>query len=202
MQSQLSSLQRRILVELAGMGWSLTGGGALVGYHLGHRQTRDLDLFWYDRVELGRIPEEVEATLRTAAFEVNRVQSGRTFCRIRVSDGAEFLPVDLVVDTTPRVQAPVEEAPGIFVDTRHEILVKKLTALLSRWAVRDLVDVQALVAAGEDLGRALLDAPKKDAGFSPQTLAWVLDTLPKAELDEGLLQYRQELIDHLLALRS
>jgi hypothetical protein len=33
--------------------WTLTGGGALAGVHLGHRETRDLDLFRRNRGELG-----------------------------------------------------------------------------------------------------------------------------------------------------
>ena len=46
---QLSDLQSRVLVALAGLEprWTLTGDGALVGFHLGHRTTRDLDLFWH-----------------------------------------------------------------------------------------------------------------------------------------------------------
>lgn len=76
--------------------------------------------------------------------------------------------------------------------------MNKLTALLSRWAVRDLVDVRALVASGEDLDRALRDAPAKDGGFSPQTLAWVLDTLPTNELDPTLRSLRDELAVRLL----
>jgi hypothetical protein len=63
---------------------------------------------------------------------------------------------------------------SIAVDTQHEILVGKLTALLSRSEPRDLLDVKALLDAGGDLDRALADAPAKDAGFSALTLAWVL----------------------------
>jgi hypothetical protein len=53
--SQFSSLQRRILTILASQQprWTLTGGAALVGFHLGHRETRDLDLF---RHGLARLP--------------------------------------------------------------------------------------------------------------------------------------------------
>jgi len=45
---RLSSLQRRVLKLLAGLSppWTLSGGGALVGFYVGHRETRDLDLFW------------------------------------------------------------------------------------------------------------------------------------------------------------
>ncbi len=50
----------------------------------------------------------------------------------------------------------------------------KLCTLLGRSELRDLIDVRALLASGGDLGRALRDAPRKDAGFSPLTLAWIL----------------------------
>jgi hypothetical protein len=44
--SRLSSTQVAILEALAGIEprWTLTGGAALAGFHLGHRTTRDL--FW------------------------------------------------------------------------------------------------------------------------------------------------------------
>jgi hypothetical protein len=60
------------------------------------------------------------------------------------------------------------------VDNRHEILASKLATLLERSETRDLADVKALLDAGGDLESALRDAPMKDAGFSPLTLAWVL----------------------------
>jgi hypothetical protein len=46
--SRLTGLQERILRVLGQRvaGWRLAGGGALVGFYLGHRSTRDLDLFW------------------------------------------------------------------------------------------------------------------------------------------------------------
>lgn len=45
------------------------------------------------------------------------------------------------------------------------------------------MDVQALIEADTDLADAIRDAPRKDAGFSAMTLAWVLhsfDTRPLA----------------------
>ena len=39
---------------------------------------------------------------------------------------------------------------------------------------RDLWDVTVLVDLGVDLDLALVDAPQKEGGFSPLTLAWVL----------------------------
>src|SRR5207247_8526132 len=75
---------------------------------------------------------------------------------------------------------------SVAVDPAHEILVSKLAALLSRSELRDLVDVKALLEAGGDLDRALRDAPRKDAGFSPLTLAWVLKGFAPATLARAL----------------
>jgi hypothetical protein len=149
--SRLGPLQRRIIELLAGMGWTLTGDGALVGYHLGHRDTRDLDLFWHGLDELGYLPREVERRLLAAGLHVDSIQAAPAFRRLRVTDGHEVVPVGLVADPVPPSRPPVEAAPGVMVDPPDEILANKLNALLSRWAVRDLVDVRALLQAGLDL---------------------------------------------------
>jgi hypothetical protein len=59
--SKLTALQRRILVLLDGTSaaWTLVGGEALVGLHLGHGTTRDLDLFFRPREGLGNVGREV-----------------------------------------------------------------------------------------------------------------------------------------------
>jgi hypothetical protein len=66
------------------------------------------------------------------------------------------------------------DGTAIQVDTPHEILVNKLCALLGRTELRDLVDVRVLLDAGGDFLRGLSDAPRKDGGFSPLTLAWLM----------------------------
>lgn len=197
MDSQLTRLQVLVLDRLAGLGWTLTGGGALAGYHLGHRTTRDLDLFWHGIQAFDREPDEVARRLRAAGLEVTALQTTPGFRRLRVSDGQEVLPVDLVAEPVANIEPPVEVAPGIRVDTPHEILTNKLGALLSRWAVRDLVDVRALLGAGLDLDRAVADAHRKDGGFSAVTLAWVLSSTPEVELDAGLREFRAWLIERL-----
>jgi len=176
---RLSSLQRRVLKLLAGLSppWTLSGGGALVGFHLGHRETRDLDLFWRNRGELGTITSEALGLLHAAGLKPRSIRTGPTFSQILVDDGAETCIVYLVAEPFPSIEEPVEadvDGAAIAVDSRHEILVNKLTTLLERSEIRDLADVQALLDAGGDLDAALDDAPSKDAGFSALTLAWVL----------------------------
>jgi hypothetical protein len=96
--------------------------------------------------------------------------------------------------------------PGLYVDSVHEIFVNKLNALLGRAAIRDLFDVQQLLAAGGDLDAALRDASRKDGGFSGPTLAWVLESLPVTRLardagfePEPLEAFRLTLRERLLA---
>jgi hypothetical protein len=188
---KLLPLQRRILRVLAPLTppWTLTGGGALAGVHLGHRTTRDLDLFWRSRPDLGHAPAEAQARLRADGLGVDVLRTAPMFAELRVSDGADVCIVDLVAEPLPAIAAPrrvtVADAE-ILVDSTHEILVSKLTALLGRMELRDLVDVRALLKAGADLVAAVRDAPKKDAGFSAVTLAWVLHTFEVAPLARAL----------------
>ena len=211
---RLSPLQWSILERLSGLEpqWTLTGGGALAGFHLKHRTTRDLDLFWHHLDQLGKLPEEVRSRLMSSGLEVATLQTGATFSRFRVSDGTETCVVDLVADPVDPVEAPIHIRIGttsVTVDTPHEILVNKLGALLSRSELRDLEDVEALLASGGDLEKALTDAPKKDGGFSPLTLAWILkDFRPSAlarvagiEADraEQLDRFKESLIQRILA---
>ena len=188
---KLTPLQRRILQVLAGLkpSWTLTGGGALAGFYLGHRSTRDLDLFWRARAELGQSVIEAQALLRGDGMDVAVLRTAPTFAELRVSGGEDACVVDLVAEPFPPVEPPRHLAVGdavIAVDSMHEILVAKLTALLGRSELRDLVDVQALTDAGTDLLAAVSDAPKKDAGFSALTLAWVLNTFEIAPLARAL----------------
>src|SRR5215218_7027594 len=120
--------------------------------------------------------------------------------------------VDLIAEPTSSLDPPQLCRIGgsdILVDTAHAILTEKLCALLERSELRDLVDVEALVRNGEDLSSAVADAPRRDSGFSPLSLAWVLrdwevrKIAPSAGLSDAdvevLERFRQSLIDRLIA---
>jgi hypothetical protein len=210
---RLTDLQWRILAVLAGIepGWTLTGGGALAGFHLKHRTTKDLDLFWHGQRQLGDLPREVQDRLSAAGLEATVLQSGGSFFQLRVVDGNHVCVVDLVADPVPTVVPPQQRTlhgSSISVDDPQEILVNKLCALLGRAEIRDLVDVKELLSSGADLRKALAEAPRKDAGFSPLTLAWVLkDIRPKAlgslaglnqEDAQALEDFKERLVQDLL----
>lgn len=184
--STLSPLQVRVLRALAGLQppWTLTGGGALAGLYLGHRKTRDLDLFWHGLHVLPDLAGLIDA-LERDGVHVHVLRRTPAFVELRASAGDEVTVIDLVADPVPPVESPIRvevDGTSVQVDTQHEILVNKLNALLSRSELRDLVDLRALLAAGADLPRGLVDAEQKDGGFSAATLAWVLRSLPIAAL--------------------
>lgn len=179
----LTELQVRVLRTLTTVtpAWTLTGGAALAGFYTAHRTTRDLDLFWQGLDALGSLPSKVEDTLRAAGFAVDVLQAAPAFHRLRVQQGDEVVVVDLVSLRRGWIETPAVHTLGdvsLHIDTPHQILVNKLTALLSRAELRDLEDVRVLLAHSGDLHRALVDAAQVDGGFSPLTLAWVLETFP------------------------
>ena len=76
-----------------------------------------------------------------------------------------------------------------------------------RKELRDLRDVRELLQTGGDLERALADAPRKNGGFSPLMVAWILrglsvhDMAPVGELSAEetaeLARFRDELVARL-----
>jgi hypothetical protein len=119
--------------------------------------------------------------------------------------------VDLIAESGESLEPPAVHRIGeadILVDTAQAILVEKLCALLERSELRDLLDIEALIRHGEDLDAAIEQAPRRDSGFSPLTLAWLLRdidvkgiaaSLEISENDAARLDaFRGELIGRLL----
>lgn len=216
--SRLSSTQVAILRALAGFEprWTLTGGAALAGFHLGHRTTRDLDLFWQGNETLGDVAAEVTGALAATGFTVRGLRRTPAFARLHVeSPDGGAVEVALVADPGARVEARERvtvEGAEIEIDSKGEIFANKLNALLSRSELRDLVDVEALMGAGLDLRAGLEAAARKDGAMSAATLAWVLSSLPVSALAqrEGmpeatadrLVRFRDDLCAELVRLST
>ncbi len=205
----LSRLQADLLREFFARErrFVLTGGGALVGYHLQHRTSDDLDLFSKPPVTL----EEGHLALVGAAAAVggtlHSLRSHPEFHRFMVQRGDESAVVDLVIDRAPEVDTVVESADGIRMHSLREIAANKVCALLGRAEIRDLIDLRMILLQGMELSSILADAERKDGGVAAGTLAWILDELrigdevrlpgvTAAELDA----FRRELVVKLRAL--
>lgn len=197
---RLSELQSEVLATLAGIEppWTLTGGAALAGFHLGHRTTRDLDLFWHGCDSISDVRREVMARLRSAGFEVSALRTMDALSAINATRAGESVVIDLVAEPVACIEPPqLTEHRGvnILIDTTHEVLVNKLCALLHRSELRDLVDIKALLNVGGDLDRAMADAPAKDGGFSALTLGWTVGSwqITEAARAAGLESQAKEL---------
>jgi hypothetical protein len=175
-RDKLTPLQNELLDAFFGRerGFFLTGGAALAGFHLHHRETSDLDFFTTeaDAFERGR------HALRSAAADVGAElvvrQDVAGFCRFVATRGNEGVVVDLVWERVAQVRGEKLDLGGIRVDPVEEILANKLCTVLSRSEERDLVDLFCLERAGFRIESALADALRKDGGCTPAALAYVL----------------------------
>jgi len=178
MDSRLTPLQRDLLEAFfrRESRFFLTGGAALAGFHLGHRETHDLDLFTTSPA-LDAGDSALSDSVKELGATVENTQTAPTFRRRLVRRGDESVVVDLVLDESPQRTAEKSAIGSIRVDPPEEILVNKLCALLSRAELRDLVDLRALENAGHSLEEALAFAREKDGGLTPAQLAWVLSEI-------------------------
>src|SRR5215208_3064709 len=97
---RLSPLQERVLLQLAGIEprWTLTGGGALAGFHTHHRETRDLDLFFRQQTSLGSVVAAVREQLERDGLKVAVLRTSPTFSQLDVRDDSGSVVIDLVAD--------------------------------------------------------------------------------------------------------
>jgi hypothetical protein len=178
LHSRLGPLQQKFLQTFFSKEkrFFLSGGAALAGYYLGHRETQDLDLF-----TLMDVMKEGASAVAEAASEMGAslesIQTSPDFRRYILTHGAEAIVVDLIRERVAQIVADKPVIGIIAVDPPEEILANKLCALLGRAEIRDLVDIQALEAAGYSLESALPAAALKDAGLTPGQLSWVLSQI-------------------------
>jgi len=182
----------------------LTGGAALVGYHLGHRETHDLDLFTVEDAMTDGMSAVAEVARAWGAI-LEALQTSPDFRRVLLRRGTEAIVIDLVREYAVQASPEKPIVNGIAVDPPQEILANKLCALLSRSEIRDLVDVRALEMSGYRMEDALDAAAAKDRGLTPAQLGWVLsqielgvDLVPPGGVSaEELRSYLDELIARL-----
>ena len=175
----LTSLQRDLLDAFfeRESGFFLTGGAALAGFYLHHRETNDLDLFTSDPEMLERGHHSLLDAVSSlgASWEIRQEAPG--FRRYVVARGDEMVVVDLVLDRAAPLHRDKPRVGRIRMDPADEILVNKLCALVGRAEIRDLVDVMALEETGLRVEDALDAALAKDGGCTPASLAWVLSQI-------------------------
>lgn len=74
------------------------------------------------------------------------------------------------------------------VDTEREIIANKLSTLLSRAEIKDLVDLYFLREAGHDIVAAIPDAQTKDGGWDSAMVSMLLESVLFDEMPVLLLK--------------
>jgi hypothetical protein len=166
----------------------LTGGSALGLFYLDHRRSYDLDLFTSDEVEGKEVQNLVQRVATRIGAECGALRTAPDFHRFRLVRGEERELVDVVVDRAPQLDSQKALFDGIRVDTLREIIANKLTTLLSRAEVKDVVDLYFLEQAGHDILASIPDARSKDGGWDPAVVSMLLDGLDTTELPPWLLR--------------
>jgi hypothetical protein len=209
-RSRLTRLQQELLLGFfAHPGpFFLTGGAALVGFHFGHRTTEDLDFFALPGADLEDGARLLATVASALGASVTPVQTYPDFRRVDVVRGVERCIVDLVVDRAPPLDTTKDQRGAIRLDTLREIAANKVSTLIGRSQIKDLLDLKLLLESGISLDAAVSDAERKDASANPAGLAWVLDQTvirPDARLPYGadpleLDRFRRELVERLQRL--
>jgi predicted nucleotidyltransferase component of viral defense system len=185
----------------------LSGGAALVGFHLHHRETTDLDLFTASAEAFDRAKVVLPNALEAVGMTVVVKHDAPGFRRVVVKRHAEELVVDLVRDIGPQHHQKTE-IDGIIVDPIEEIFSNKLTTLVSRQELRDLVDVFELERHGLRVEAFLDEAREKDGGVTPATLAFLLSEwkipdsakLPPGYAADEIRTFKDSLAERLVRL--
>jgi hypothetical protein len=177
--SRLTPLQRDLLAAFfaAERGFYLTGGAALAGFHLCHRETSDLDLFTFDDRAMERARHVLAELATRLGARLAVTQDAPGFRRVMVETSDEGVLVDLVREHVYQLHETKWERDGIVLDPPDEILANKLNTLVSRAEERDLVDVMFLEREGFGVESALPAALAKDGGCTPAQLAWLLSQI-------------------------
>mgnify|MGYP000890692147 CR=1 FL=1 len=166
----------------------LTGGSALGLFYLDHRLSYDLDLFTSDAVEGKEVQNLVLRIAEEIGAECQAVRTAPDFHRFRLTRGEEREIVDVVVDRAPQLDTEKADFGGIRVDTLREITANKLTTLLSRAELKDVVDLYFLEQSGRDLLASIPDAQAKDGGWEPAVVAMLLGGIRFGETPDWMIR--------------
>lgn len=166
----------------------LTGGSALGLFYLDHRRSYDLDLFTSEAVDGKEVQNLVLRIADQIGADCVAVRTAPDFHRFKLIRGEEREIIDVVVDRAPQLDVEKAIFDGIRVDTLREIIANKLTTLLSRTELKDVVDLYFLEKSGHDLLASIPDAQAKDGGWEPAVVAMLLDGLRVPEMPAWMIR--------------
>lgn len=189
----LYPFQNRILktVEELSMPFYLTGGTALSRFYFGHRYSDDLDFFVNDDENFAEHVNLLVGKLLQEKFEIapgsviNSVDTG-FFQAVFVEPGTEAaIKVDMVNDI-PSHFGNLSVFPEFSrVDSVRNILTNKLSALIGRDEIKDIVDLREICGHyGFSWSEVLSEAMEKEANLDPDFISCKLEIVKERHLDD------------------
>jgi len=164
---QLDTLARLRLLEHADDLYLV--GGTAAAYHLGHRVSRDIDLFSLREIDL----EEVRRDLLSHLPEAEVVAAGKVTLQVRVGE----TPVDFVAYPHAPLEDPEGGPAGFRVASLIDLATMKLAAIAKRGIKRDFWDLYEIMRRSEMTLRAALDAYSARFGTSESGAYYVIRSL-------------------------
>ncbi len=148
------------------------GGGTAIAVHLRHRQSRDLDFFFHEPLDLDRLVEQLGAQGPFAVTSRTAETLNGLFGETRV----QFLQCGL--GRPERRLEPTMPLAGLQVASLGDLLAMKLNALAGRAQLRDYYDLMAIeeragrtVDEGLALFLARYQPEHQDSALTPILLA-------------------------------
>jgi len=166
----------------------LTGGSALGLFYLEHRYSYDLDLFTSDTPEWLEVDGVFRLCAREIGADTEMLRDSPTFRRYRLSRKDETEIIDFVLAIDHQIDIEKVQFASIKVDTLHEIFVNKITTLISRCEIKDLVDLYFLEQEGMVIEDYFDDAKQKDGGLDPAMISSILNSVQITELPDYLIK--------------
>lgn len=171
------------------------GGGTAIAVHLRHRQSRDLDFFFHEPLDLDRLQEQLRAR---GPFAVTERAAG-TLNGLYGGTRVQFFQAGL--DRPERRLEPTVLVAGLQVAGLGDLLAMKLNAIAGRGQLRDYFDLMAIEQQGgrtAEEGLALFLARYQpehaDSALTPVLLA--LGYLDDVADDPFLSLARGEIADY------
>jgi hypothetical protein len=185
----LTSLKRDFLVAFfeRERNFYLTGGSALGIFYLDHRRSFDLDMFSTGSVDWRTIRSVFIDCATVIKAEWRAISSSPYFHRFELTRDKETEVIDFVVEKTAQLDVDKMEIGLLRIDTLREIGTNKMCTILGRSEIKDFVDLYFLEQAGFIAVEHIDDARKKDAGFDPATLSYILSEIRFKEIPLYLL---------------
>ncbi len=166
----------------------LTGGSALGLFYLQHRFSYDLDLFSSEHVEWIEIDGIMRLCTQDIGAELELLRDAPTFRRYRLTTADHSEIVDIVMDVSPQVDQDKPWVDNVQVDTLHEIMLNKITTLISRSELKDIVDLYFIEKEGFRIETYFEEAQQKDGGLDPSMISLLLDSVSVAELPDYMIK--------------